>query len=1260
MYTITVNNTFLRSAGWENGDEVLCFLSEPELGTYIYTIMVQDLYGNTAQQSVKVIMQDTLSPTVTNLPDKIYDYGYNHSFSWLVTDGRPAHYNITSNDTLLQEGTWASGQAIEFTSIQPELGFYHFMLKVWDISGNLANDSFTLKIGDSDVPTILSPGSQLLKLWTTQSTSWVATDLSGSGNYEFSKNGKMFEIGSWKSGIPIELQVQTNVTGTYIYELLVKDTVGTVATSQITVTIFVLPSNSQLPEIPDRTLEFGTTGETLTWLPENFNNGNYTLTQNGQLIATNFYWLSKDPITILLDNLSIGDHLYNLTILDFSNTLATDIVTITVRDTTKPEVIAPGEVEFSITDTQRLVHWEAIDWHPRNYQLTLNTQPIANGNWISNQDNIVQLNNHVVGTYDYTLIVFDHFNNSQSQAIKVKIYDQFEPIIAPIANRSYELGSETLPITWMITDDTPDYFKVYKNDSLLLTNSWQTGQIISINITNLPVGTHNYTLLVSDHSQNTVSASVFIKIEDTTVPVLEASDDLHLQVAQTGQSIIWRAFDLQADSYSLRHNGSLSQTGTWSSGEAITLSLAAITSGTHNYTLQVIDSSLNVASSSILVFVVDQLPPRISVIQSELTIEYGSIGNELIWDVFEAGKWNYTITRNNEIVNKIEVEGQAETSQIITQAIDDLELGIHLYTLSIVDSAQNTALKMIMVNVVDTTKPVLIEEPSMQIFSYNQFYNLSWSATDPFPGSYQIFRDGNHIKSDTWEDQNRVNYTLKQLALGEYNFTTIFYDSSGNFAYSIKFLTIEDKIPPIATFTGNISYELTTTGYTLSWNVSDDFPEELIIVQDLYLPSSEISTLNLSEIATRFNIPINSEIETLHDLYQYLLTAEGAVLFHKRNYENFVITPQITFSNEKNVSYTLLIYDQSKNLNYNSVNISIIDTTNPEFTVKPNLTIKETEFTWSATDLAPNEYEIIINDSRYEIGAWNSTQKMKISLNNLEPGVYEISIKIRDESLNHNSYKFYLIKTEKIINSQNENQENTTPQTASTSKKIQYEMGSTINRIITWNRPGKSSNLQYQLFENGKITRASEVWPEGLQLNLHLNFLPAGIHNFTLNVKYVTGDSYRNTTLVEVQDTTAPKITTNHQTDTINSISGNIVTVVKLSDINPEMYQIYLNNSFINSDKWKNEEIVVINLLNLQPGNYELILIGYDSHANNVTKRLTITVYANQLNSTPNNQQNLETVTHYLWWLILVAIASTITWVVVRKTIEKKNSRAHT
>ena len=1245
IYTITVNNAEVRLSSWKNGDEILYFLSETEFGTYNYTISAQDLYGNMAKQSVRIIVQDTLSPTIINLADKIYDYGHNHSFSWFATDGRPAYFNITVNNTLLHEGTWASGQAIEFAANQLELGLYHFILKLWDMSGNLASDSFSLTIRDSDIPKIVSPGSQMLKLWEIKSLEWIVTDLSRSGSYELSQNGKKFECGMWENGIPIELQIQTNVTGTYSYELLVKDTAGKVAIDQITITIFVLSSNSQLPEIPDKTLEFGTTGETLTWFPENFNNGNYTLAQNGQLITTNSYWLSKNPITTLLDNLSIGDHVYNLTILDFSNTIATDIVTITIKDTIEPEIITSTEVEFSIINTERLLHWKAVDWHPKNYQLILDTQLIANGSWISNQNETVKLSNHSVGTYNYTLIVFDQFNNSQSQIIKVTVHDKLKPVITPVANRSYELGDETFPITWMITDDTLDYFKVYKNDNLILTNFWETGQILSINLTNLPVGMHNYTLLASDHSQNTASASVFIKIEDTTFPVLEASSDLHLQVAQTGQSITWRAFDLQADSYFLWHNGSLLETNMWFSGEILNFSLTVTASGIYNYTLQATDGSSNVASSSIFVFVTDQLPPRISVIQSELTIEYGSTGNELIWDVFEAEKWNYTLTHNNAIV----IESREESNQIITQNIDGLELGKYFNTLSIVDSAQNTASKTVVVNVVDTTKPVLIEEPNTQIFSYVQLYTLTWSASDISPDRYQILRDGNSVKSGTWEGQDRINYTLTQLVPGKYNFTTIFFDSSGNLAYSIKILTIEDKILPVANFSGNVSYELATNGYTLSWDVLDDFPEELIIVQDLYLSSLEISTLNLSEIELRFQTPINSEIESLHDLYQYLLTTEEAILLHKYNYQNFVSTPEIAFTSAKTISYTVLIYDQSGNLNYNSVNISIIDTSIPEFALTPHLTITETEFTWSATDLAPADYEILINESLYETGTWDSTSKINTSLNALEPGFYQISIKIYDESLNHNSYEFYLNKKE-LATPDPGIPRDIIVETFSVEVKIYHEMGDATNSEITWNRPGESTSLHYELYENGKLTRSSMVWPDELQLNRDLNSLPTGIHNFTLKVKGIDGNFYRNITIIEVRDTITPNITANGETDTISSTSGNIVTLVNLFDINPDLYYVYLNNSIINSGSWKNREVVVINIVGLQPGNYELQITAYDSYANNATKKLTITVYSSQSN-TQNNLSSSEIIFQFAWWTILVAMALTVGLVAARKTI---------
>ena len=1251
-YTITVNETLVQSGSWENGDEVLYFLSETELGTYNYTITARDLYGNAAQQSVEVIVQDTLAPAINMLVDKAYDYGdYNHSFAWVVTDGEPAWYNITLNSRFLQEGSWDSNQAIEFTSVQPELGWYQFALQVWDDAGNFASDSFILRIIDSDTPSIVSPGSQLFELWTTQSIVWVATDLSGNGIYEISKNGEVVKLGSWVNEVPIEIQAETNVTGTYIYEILVKDTVGKFAIDQTAITVFVIPSASQVPEVADRILEFGTTGEMLIWNPVSFNNGNYTISRNGQLLDTSLYWLSKDPISVSLDNLSFGDHLYNLTILDFSNTLATDIVRVTVRDTTQPDVITSPEVEFSIANTQRFFHWEAVDLFPGNYQFMLGTQLIAHGSWISNQENVLQLSNHGIGIYDYTLTVLDHFNNSLSQTITVVISDKLKPVITSVANSTHELGKALPVIIWQITDDTPDYFRIYKNDSLIDSDFWETGQTISVNIPDLPLGTHNYTLLIYDRSQNVAVASVFIRIEDTTSPVLEASDDLYLQVGQTGQAITWRVFDLQTGNYSLWKDDIFYQMGTWLSGEVLTFSLTATTAGAYTYTVRVVDNSLNMASSSIFVFVIDQLPPRISITQTELTFEYGSIENELIWDVYESGNWNYSIIRENKLV----IEGKTEGSQVITQTVNTTQLGTYLYTLSIVDNAQNTASRAILVSIVDTTKPELTGKPSMQAFNYELLYYLNWSANDLLPGNYEISLDGSLVKSGVWENQNGINYTLTQFLPGEYNFTTIFTDSSGNSAYTTHRIRVEDKTLPSVQFVGSTSYELNSTGYSLHWEASDDFPEEFIVVHDLYLPADEIFSFNFSEIAIRFNHPIVSEIESLHDFYQYLLTTEGAVLVHQRNYGNTVSTPQIAFTSIKNISYTVLIYDQSRNLNYLSVNISVIDTTSPKFTLTPNPASSDTEFTWSAIDLAPAKYSVIINGSIYETGIWNSTSKISTSLDTLESGFYEILIKIHDESLNYNSYEFYLTK-EEVATQDKEVLPDVPARMFSMEKKIYHEMGDTTNPSITWNRPGQSTNLLYELYENGRRTRMSEVWPDKLKLSLDLNSLPTGTHNFTLRVK-IDGDFYRNITVIEVRDTTSPSVTTNHATDIINSTSGNIVTVVNLSDINPDMYYVYLNNSFMDSGSWKNGEIVVINLPRLQPGNYELVIIAHDSHANSVTKRLTIIVYSNQL-ITQNNRYAIETVVQYAWWLIFVAMAISTALVAGRKiftrTIKKK------
>ena len=1264
IYNITINGTLLDSSAWQTGDEVIYFLSETNVGIYNYTITAIDVYGNGASQSVSVNVQDTISPVLTDLGDRTYDFGnYNYTFSWSVDDGQPAGYNITRNGTLLDEGTWGSKQVIELDFLQPEMGDYHFTLNIWDKSGNYANDSFMVKIIDADIPIISALNSQVLELWTNKTLYWAVRDSSGKGTFEIYKNNQLLTMGIWISGALMELRIQANETGTDVFEFFVRDPSGKLVTERISVTVFVPTEQSHLPGLADRVLEFGVLGETLVWMPQKFNNGKYNITLNGQLIATSSYWLSKDYISISLDGLPIGTYIYNLTILDFSNTGATDRVTITVKDTIRPQLVSPTELQFSALNSLRFFHWEATDVHPGKFWFSNSSGILETGSWMNGERTILWFDNLEVGNYNFTLLVSDQFNNNQSQLIQVLIYNTQSPIIGTTFDQTHEFGNQSRFFTWFVADDNPDYFQIFKNDTLVKTGSWQSNEAIFVNLTNLATGVYKYEIRLYDSSQNFTNDTVYVKIEDTiqptVAPTLGSAQNLQIPVAQTGHSLTWVASDLQPDNYTLWENGTILHTGLWGAGEAITFPLTLTSIGIFNFTLQVTDKALNTASSQVFVQAIDTLAPRISVINSLLTIEFGSTGNELIWDVIETSTWNYTITRDSKIL----AEGQTEGNRILQENIDGLNRSIYLYKLSIIDSEGNIASKYIEVQVVDTIKPVISEKAETVLLNYTEaYYILSWNVSDLLPSTFKIFKDGIMLEEGNWEDAEVINYTFSNLIPGHYNFTILVSDTSDNFETSPIFLTIEDKLSPTITFVGQTHYEVSDGVYSLNWEVFDDFSGEFAIIENLYLTSDTIASVNLTAIELQYGQPSNSTngITSLDELFDYLLKIDSAILTSGTSYEQEISVSQIFDGTINNKPFTIVVYDQSRNFNYDSRAISVVDTGKPIFKEMPNLMTNisdEVELFWSAFDYTPATYSIKINEVVVETDSWDSEQNFTIPVSNLARGYYTILIEISDKSENRGSYQFYLNKTfdENVVT------QPVVPKIFVSEYRINYEMGDKNNSVFRLHKPLKFEQLTYELYVNGSVIRASKVWPEELILDIYLDDLQRGIYNLTLLAQDGAGNQYRNMTLITVQDTISPTIKIDYKADTIVSTSKSVSVIIKLHDINPGNYAVHLNNIFTASGTWKNGEVLVINFDNLAIGNYTLLITGFDATENFVTKSLKLVVLFEEnitrSQSTITSTTSvgfLETNVIIYWWLILVAGAISAVVAIATKMVKRK------
>ncbi|MHA2116895.1 MAG: right-handed parallel beta-helix repeat-containing protein [Candidatus Thorarchaeota archaeon] len=97
------------------------------------------------------------------------------------------------------------------------------------------------------------------------------------------------------------------------------------------------------------------------------------------------------------------------------------------------------------------------------------------------------------------------------------LYDLVIPTVDSPNDVSYTEGTTGNSINWTASDANPSSYVVYRDESVLVSDSWDGSQVIVI-IDGLAVGTYDYTLEVMDLGGNTVSDSVTVTVtaEPTT------------------------------------------------------------------------------------------------------------------------------------------------------------------------------------------------------------------------------------------------------------------------------------------------------------------------------------------------------------------------------------------------------------------------------------------------------------------------------------------------------------------------------------------------------------------------------------------------------------------------------------------------------------------------------------------------------------------------------------------------------------------------
>jgi hypothetical protein len=158
------------------------------------------------------------------------------------------------------------------------------------------------------------------------------------------------------------------------------------------------------------------------------------------------------------------------------------------------------------------------------------------------------------------------------------------------------------------------------------------------------------------------------------------------------------------------------------------------------------------------------------------------------------------------------------------------EIALYNVTVIVVDAFENRVTSMTWVWGEDTTAPT-IDPTTNVVVNANTPFVLEWTCSDLSPDTYTIFQDNSILISDDWTD-NEIEYSVSGLTEGEYNFTIIVFDVSGNNATNSILVTV-NTVTTTATSTTSTttSTDITEpTGTTSILPTPTDMTQTLLII----------------------------------------------------------------------------------------------------------------------------------------------------------------------------------------------------------------------------------------------------------------------------------------------------------------------------------------------------------------------------------------------------------------------------------------------
>jgi hypothetical protein len=265
----------------------------------------------------------------------------------------------------------------------------------------------------------------------------------------------------------------------------------------------------------------------------------------------------------------------------------------------------------------------------------------------------------------------------------------------------------------------------------------------------------------------------------------------------------------------------------------------------------------------------------------------------------------------------------------------------------------------------DVRDPVVTGPGDFEALVGAENVTLTWIVEDEFPFSIDVWVDDVLNVTTAWTNTTfdyvyNVSAAFPAFIIGEYEIKLVATDMNSNFAINTTTFRIYENVTPVIEGPDPVEFTFSETGYSLSWNVTDDNP-------------------SMYEIHKNNETVVNGTVDVDEPVIGYSL--DGLEI----GVHNF----------------TLSVNDTSGNTAQNSVLVTVLrDDIDPVITYSPpDIYYAQGDthqvYNWTATDDFMDYYEILVDGEVVLTADW-TTSLIEFDFSGLYEGEHDVALRVYD------------------------------------------------------------------------------------------------------------------------------------------------------------------------------------------------------------------------------------------------------------------------